>query len=988
MSVERRQLVLLLFVMVGIVTLVTAISIAVLYQAAFEGQRARLVDSVKAEARLIEAVAAFDARNVDADKYSGTARDATISQVKAAHRAFSGFGETGEFVLAESDGQRINFILEQRHGEPGAPQSIQLTSAFAEPIKRALRGRAGTMVGLDYSGRTVLAAFEPVAVLNLGLVAKIDVAEIRRPFYIASLIAGTTATVLILIGIQVLTRLSRPLIARLEDQNEYLQQQVELRTRESRNGEQFASALLDHTPDPTVIVDADGTIVRANKQVAATAGYRSNELVGNRAELLVPERLRQAFARQLADYLENPEPRSMGAEMGLTFMRKDGTEFPIDISLSPIHTEGGMLVGATMRDITQQLTLLDDLESARSSAERQSVIMSKVFMDSADPIVIEDFDGIITNVNREGERTYGFKREELVGKHNKSLVPPERHAQADELLARVTAGEVVRDVESLRWNRERKKVPVLLTLSVLKDDSGEPVAIAAITKDISALKQVEYELEEARSNLEMRVEQRTLELSQQAVELEQAKQAAEIANRAKSDFLANMSHEIRTPMNAILGYTQILLNDDTLGGEHSSAVKNILTSGEHLLELINEILDLSKIEAGRMDLNIEDFDLQAVAQSLSVMFSMKCQQKQLFWQAEVPAEPCLVQGDQTKLRQVLINLLGNAAKFTDTGGVSFVVQELAEGEYLFSVEDSGRGIAEETQNDIFNPFQQDREGIAKGGTGLGLAIAKRYVELMGSKLQLVSQPGEGARFFFTLKLPAAAGPVASVADERRKIVGIAGERHITALVADDIEDNRNILQKILGDLGIEVLLACNGQEAVDLARERQPDIAFMDIRMPVMDGIEALRQIDMDFPNDEIKTVAVTASVFKHQREELEVIGCDDFIDKPVRIERIQECLKNLLKLDYVYQTADELEADAGSAALESDLAGPALPDDLYQALKSAVAAFNVTDTMQVIAEIEQSGDEYSDLAAHLRSRAESFQMEEIQQTLAALNHE
>ena len=281
-------------------------------------------------------------------------------------------------------------------------------------------------------------------------------------------------------------------------------------------------------------------------------------------------------------------------------------------------------------------------------------------------------------------------------------------------------------------------------------------------------------------------------LQTQNAQLTEAREAAEQANKAKSLFLANMSHEIRTPMNAILGYAQILQRDSELSEPQSRSVETIHRSGEHLLTLINDVLDISKIEAGRMELHPSDFNLQAMLDGLGVMFQVRCEQKQLAWQLQKPGDDrLLVHGDEAKLSQVLINLLGNAVKFTPTGNVSLQVTTVPDEKYRFEIIDSGPGISADVQAAIFEPFHQAASGIKEGGTGLGLAIARRLLELMGGRLDLDSRTGTGSRFFFTLSLPPAAGEVPDSADDRwSQVSQLAAGYRVRALVADDVSENR------------------------------------------------------------------------------------------------------------------------------------------------------------------------------------------------------
>ena len=418
--------------------------------------------------------------------------------------------------------------------------------------------------------------------------------------------------------------------------------------------------------------------------------------------------------------------------------------------------------------------------------------------------------------------------------------------------------------------------------------------------------QSQKEAEQSRKEAEQLQE----EAEQLRKEAEQLRRQADQTSQTKSLFLANMSHEIRTPMNVIVGFSQVLLDDKGMNRQQKGSLETISKAGNHLLGLINDILDISKIEAGKMQLNLADFDLNEMVENLSVIFKQRCEDKDLSWKVKgLHDNLCMVNGDQTKLRQVLINLLGNAVKFTDSGEVKLTVTQEKDYYFKFEVHDTGQGIPEESQKAIFKTFHQDSEGIEKGGTGLGLAISKQQVEMMGGKLDVASAMRVGTRFFFTLQLPplqTAVGQLDPELIENGKVLKLAEGSSVKALIVDDVPENRALLSIFLKKIGVQIELAEDGGQAIEKVSENIPDIILMDIRMPVMDGMEATEKLFKKYGRDRMKIIAYTASTMEHEREEFMKLGFHDFLMKPAKREEIFACIKKHLGIDYIYEMAEE----------------------------------------------------------------------------------
>ena len=393
------------------------------------------------------------------------------------------------------------------------------------------------------------------------------------------------------------------------------------------------------------------------------------------------------------------------------------------------------------------------------------------------------------------------------------------------------------------------------------------------------------------------------ELQHKTKELQIAKEEADAANRAKSIFLANMSHELRTPLNAILGYPQLLQSSSHLSPQDRKYLNTIAKSGEYLLNLINQILDLSKIEAGHMTLNLGSVDLKRILEDINAMLQPKATAKGIMLHIQCDARvPQYLSTDGVKLQQVLVNLLDNAIKFTDRGAVTLAINREETGDRLqFAVIDTGMGMASEELDVLFEAFTQTQSGRqSREGTGLGLAISRQFVHLLGGELTVTSRLGCGSEFRFQI---ASGGAFCDLPEDRHRAIALAaGQPEYKILVADDNTENREILSKILTQTGFTIREAKDGQDAIAQWQSWQPDLILMDIWMPELNGTEAIQRIKEIDPATSTAIVAVTASTLERERAEVLAAGCDGFLCKPFKIDELLAEIATYLKASYIYE--------------------------------------------------------------------------------------
>ena len=474
---------------------------------------------------------------------------------------------------------------------------------------------------------------------------------------------------------------------------------------------------------------------------------------------------------------------------------------------------------------------------------------------------------------------------------------------------------------------------------------------------------------------------------QQSLQLQQAAWAAEAANVAKSTFLANMSHELRTPLNAILGFSQLMQRSTNLSREQQENIRIINRSGEHLLALINQILDLAKIEAGHITLNPTDFKLSSLLNEVEEMFQLQARDKQLQLIFECSRDiPEYVQTDQLKLRQVLINLISNAIKFTKKGGIAVRVSSVMEGknqqlpisnyQLHFEIEDTGAGMAADELDKLFQAFVQTKTGTkSQQGTGLGLAISQQFVKLMGGLITVRSEEGRGTTFAFDIPVSAVDAPATQPVQPPRRVIALErNQPRYRILIVDDRSDNRQLLIKLLAVFDFELKEASNGLEAIEMWTSFEPHLIFMDMWMPVMDGQEATKRIKATVKGQATAIIAVSADNAEEARTVTVSDNCDDFIHKPFRDAEIFATLHKHLGVRYIY---DEPESVLDSTQIEAPTPETvaALPADWLAALEKATIE---CDLELILIQIELIRERNDALASALAGLANEFQFNQI----------
>lgn len=652
--------------------------------------------------------------------------------------------------------------------------------------------------------------------------------------------------------------------------------------------------------------------------------------------------------------------------MDLEEIRKDGSIVFFQSSLTFLRDTAGKPNGILViaADITERKK---NEEALRESEQRLLDIIN--FLPIA--TIVIDNQSRVTAWNRAVETMTGVKSEDMIGKGNYEYAIPfygrrvpmliDLISVSDEILKKrylhVKHHGNILSAENFCGNLGENGLMLIGFASGLYNSKGELQGAIEALQDVTELRETERKLQDA-------------------------KELAETANHSKSIFLANMSHEIRTPMNAILGFSQLMEHDSNLTEQQRDNLHIINHSGEHLLALINDILELSKIEAGRSTLVPNNFNLLSMMADLEMMFRVSTDKKGLQLHIEMAEDvPVWVLMDQNKLRQVLINLIGNAVKFTSKG--SIIVRINVSPEFggkellLFEIEDTGPGISEEEAAKLFEPFEQASSGEKTGGTGLGLSLSQGFVKMMGGIISVSSTIGKGSIFSFAIPYQQGIPGEISQSKQKKRVVGLVSiQDKFRILIVDDSETNRKILTQILTSVGFIVMEAANGAEAVKLFQIWKPRIIFMDMQMPVMDGYEATRKIKQTADGRNVVIVAMTASAFQEDRLKIMEAGVDGYISKPFKVDSLFETITQLTGAAFRYEEEEALNTiieNEDFAIFQKEI--HKLPS---QKIIDCCRAAENADYFQLIEIIQDIAASHSEIGKKLMDFANRYEYERI----------
>ena len=672
-------------------------------------------------------------------------------------------------------------------------------------------------------------------------------------------------------------------------------------TRTVNQAEDRLRATIESAPTAIIVTNQNGLIILVNNLTESLFGYSRDELLGQPIEILTPERYRTNHTTLRAGYLKRPATREMGVGRDLTSLRKDGSEFPVEIGLSPVSTQKGQFVIASIVDITER-------KRAEISLLKSEALHRTVVENLEEGVIVSDLDGQLLHFNPASIEMHGFtspaeyhrRLPDFADTFELSIMDGTILAVEQWPLARVLRGELLNELE-IRIRRIRTDWQKIFSYSgsIVRDPEGNALMAIITVRDITERKESEEKIRQINQELETRVRQRTAELENVNRELLTAKELAEVASKAKAQFLANMSHELRTPLNAIIGYSEMLKEDAEANNQELFIpdLKKIHEAGKHLLGLISDVLDLSKIEAGKMALVVEEFDIADLVETVTSTSMPMVEAKGNTLSVKLEDNIGSMQSDPVRLRQCLLNLLSNAAKFTERGLVNLEVNrnQKNETEWInFQVTDSGIGMTPEQLEKIFDAFSQAeaRTTAIYGGTGLGLAITRNLVDLMGGTITVESEINKGTTF--TLQIPAMIqqenDPSIHIHSNMNASVTVAchDNKKGIVLIIDDQDYAQEILSRYLTKNGYSVIIADNGEAGIALARQHNPVAITLDVLMQGLDGWHVLKTLKTD---PALKHIPVIMCTIVDEQNRGFALGATEYLTKPIDRKRLIQVL-------------------------------------------------------------------------------------------------
>ncbi|CAK8723888.1 MAG: PAS domain S-box-containing protein [Candidatus Electronema aureum] len=700
-------------------------------------------------------------------------------------------------------------------------------------------------------------------------------------------------------------------------------------------------------------------VLSCNQTFADTLGYQSDEIIGREIYAFYHHDCWDQYNKIFTTFITS----GIISNAELQMVRKDGSTIDVLLNASSVRNEKGEILHSrsTWVDITER--------KAAGRKLREIQKFNRLIIETIpDLLWLKDAKGVYLICNPRVEQLFGAPEAEIVGKTDYDFTDKEQAdtCRESDLLA-AAAGRALMNEEWVTFAADGKKLLLEITKVPLFDEQGKRVAVMGIGHDIT--------------------------------ERHEAAQKAEAANKAKSVFLSNMSHELRTPLNAILGYTQIFLSDDSLRPRQRSGISTIHQAGEHLLLLINDVLDISRIESGKLELIETEFCLTPFIKGIREIMKLRARDKGLDFRDEATELPAVIIADELRLRQVILNLLSNSVKFTHSGWCSLQVNAEPAGHgkvrLHIAVEDSGAGISAEDQKLVFEPFLQVGERLQhREGTGLGLAISRELVRLMGGELQLISPinktaqngTGLGSRFFFSIEVPISEHR-AIAAQQHRKVTGYTCLRRSDeprrVLVVDDKLSNRAVLRDTLEPLGFVVQEATDGIEVPSACQRFRPDIILMDLRMPKVDGFAAADLLKEQEEFRHIPVIAVTASIAEGEafRQRCLQHGFADYIHKPFSAGELLEIMAAHLQVELAYS-----EPVLPTAAPEAMILPP---QELLDELTWLAEIGEIQGIIEKSAEIAGlEAGKYRAFARQVQELAEDFQFEALQNLISPAKKE